>query len=208
VLWRCWLGSRKGIRPVKNWVVGSWRGYLSGVRCRLAYGPADATATYCLLLASVKSRSVLPFWYRITLVVPDIGPLNGCVCNMLIYSYVLQCFDTVDLTTGRASIQLLSKLFVLFSGCILWIRCNLQWCWKSSLSRARSILYMCLYSANSCVFVIFRRIDRRLYLHVQSVIRRKQILHENEFYEHTTQGLLHFLWHFSVFYLIICRVLW
>ena len=37
VLWRCWLGSRKGIRPVKNWVVRCWRGYLSGARCRLAY---------------------------------------------------------------------------------------------------------------------------------------------------------------------------
>ena len=50
VLWRCWLGSRKGIRPVKNWVVGCWRGYLSRARCRLAHGPADATATHCLLL--------------------------------------------------------------------------------------------------------------------------------------------------------------
>jgi len=50
VLWRCWLGVRKGIRPVKNWVVGCWRGYLSGARCRLAYGPADSTATPCLLL--------------------------------------------------------------------------------------------------------------------------------------------------------------
>jgi len=50
VLWRCWLGSRKGIRPVKNWVVGCWHGYLSGARCRLAYGPADATATHSLLL--------------------------------------------------------------------------------------------------------------------------------------------------------------
>ena len=37
VLWRCWLGSRKGIRPVKKWVMGYWRGYLSGVRCKLAY---------------------------------------------------------------------------------------------------------------------------------------------------------------------------
>jgi len=34
------LGGRKGIRPVKNLVVGCWRGYLSGARCRLAYGPA------------------------------------------------------------------------------------------------------------------------------------------------------------------------
>ena len=50
VLWRCWLGGNKGIRSVKNWVVGCWHGYLSGTRCRLAYGPADATATHCLLL--------------------------------------------------------------------------------------------------------------------------------------------------------------
>jgi len=50
VLWRCWLRGRKGIRPVKNWAVGCWCGYLSGARCRLAYGPADATTTQCLFL--------------------------------------------------------------------------------------------------------------------------------------------------------------
>ena len=33
-----------------------------------------------LSLASVKSRLVLPFWYRLTWVVPEKGPLNGCVC--------------------------------------------------------------------------------------------------------------------------------
>ena len=37
VLWHCWLGGRKDIRPVKNWVVRCWRGYLSGARCGLAY---------------------------------------------------------------------------------------------------------------------------------------------------------------------------
>ena len=46
----CWLGDRKGIRPVKNRVVWCCCGCLSGARCRLAYGPADATATHCLLL--------------------------------------------------------------------------------------------------------------------------------------------------------------
>jgi len=37
---------------------------------------------YChsLSLAPVKSRLVLPFWYRLTRVVPDRGPLYGCVC--------------------------------------------------------------------------------------------------------------------------------
>jgi len=48
VLWRCWLGGRKGIRPVKNLSGGCWHGYLSGARCRLAYGPADDTATHYL----------------------------------------------------------------------------------------------------------------------------------------------------------------
>ena len=37
--------------------------------------------SHSLSLASVKSRSVLPFWYRLTRVIPDKGPLNGvCVC--------------------------------------------------------------------------------------------------------------------------------
>ena len=32
-----------------------------------------------LSLASVKSWLVLPFWYRLTQVVPEKGPLNGCM---------------------------------------------------------------------------------------------------------------------------------
>jgi len=35
---------------------------------------------HSLSLASLKSRLVLPFWYRLTRVVPEKGPLNGCVC--------------------------------------------------------------------------------------------------------------------------------
>jgi len=47
------VGRQEGHPACKKtewWVVGCWRGYLSGARCRLAYGPADATATHCLLL--------------------------------------------------------------------------------------------------------------------------------------------------------------
>ena len=57
VLWCCWLGGRKGIRPVKTewWGTGM---VMSGVRCKwFAYGPPDATATPSSL-ASVKSRMV------------------------------------------------------------------------------------------------------------------------------------------------------
>jgi len=78
VLWRCWLGGRKGIRPVKT----EWRG--AGVVICLERGADLHMPSWChchsLSIASVKSRLVLPFWYRLTWVVPEKGPLNGCVC--------------------------------------------------------------------------------------------------------------------------------
>ena len=40
---------QEGHPACKNRVVGCWCGCLSGARCRLAYGPADTTATQCLL---------------------------------------------------------------------------------------------------------------------------------------------------------------
>jgi len=74
VLWRCWLGSRKGIRPVKNWVVGCWHGNLYGARCRLAYGPA------CVTFFS-EIQIGLPFWYRLTRVVLEKRAVKRvCVC--------------------------------------------------------------------------------------------------------------------------------
>ena len=46
-----------------------------------ALSAAQPTASkHTLSLASVKSRLVLPFLYRLTRVVPDKGPLNVCVC--------------------------------------------------------------------------------------------------------------------------------
>ena len=78
MLWHWWLGGRKDIQPVINRVVRCWHGCLSGVRCRLAYGPTDATAT--LVSSFSKILIGLPFWYQLTRVVPEKGPLNGCVC--------------------------------------------------------------------------------------------------------------------------------
>jgi len=76
VLWRCWLGSRNSIWPVKNWVVGCCRGYLRGADLHIT----QLMPCHSLSLASVKSRLVLPFWYRLTRTVLNKGPLNGCVC--------------------------------------------------------------------------------------------------------------------------------
>jgi len=87
------VGSRKAIRPVKELSggpVGCWHGYLSGLRCRFAYGPADATATYSLLL----QYSPHWFWYRLTQVIPDkvqraIKWMCVCVCSICCYSYTV-----------------------------------------------------------------------------------------------------------------------
>ena len=50
---------------------------------------------HSLSLASVKSRLVLPFWYRRTRLVPDKGPLNGRVC-VCVYNYYVMLYFYVD----------------------------------------------------------------------------------------------------------------
>jgi len=79
VLWRCWLGGRKGIQPVKQLSGGvlAWLSVWSEVQTCI--WPSWCQC-YSLSLASVKSSLVLPRWYQPTRVVPDKGPLNGCVC--------------------------------------------------------------------------------------------------------------------------------
>jgi len=79
VLWRCWLGGRKGIRPVKKLSGGvlAWLSVWSEVQACIR---PSGFHCHSLSLASVKSRLVLPFWYRPTWVVPDKGSLDGCVC--------------------------------------------------------------------------------------------------------------------------------
>ena len=61
---------------------------------------------HSLSLASVKSRSVLPFWYRLTWVVPEKGPLNGCVCVL-----------TMPLGMQTSSIRGLSQAMINWDGC-------------------------------------------------------------------------------------------
>jgi len=72
VLWHCWLGGRKGIRPVKK-----LRGGVLAWLFVLSDGQICIWPSWChchsLSLASVKSRLVLPFWYRLTRIVSEKG---------------------------------------------------------------------------------------------------------------------------------------
>ena len=66
-------------------------------------------------LASLKSTLVLPFWYRLTLVVPEKGPLNVCVCvavAVCVFGCGCGCVCGCDLIfhqlffTGRESVEM------------------------------------------------------------------------------------------------------
>jgi len=87
VLWRCWLGSRKAIPPVKKWVMMCWM-----VIC-LGWGAGLHMVHLMPLLFIIyhcsKSRLVLPFSYWLTRAVPDKGPLNGC-CSALFFHWPSQ----------------------------------------------------------------------------------------------------------------------
>jgi len=74
------IGWQEGHPACKNWVVGCWHGYKSvWSEVQTCIWPSWC---YChsLSLVSVKSWLVLPFWYRLTWVVPEKRPLNGCAC--------------------------------------------------------------------------------------------------------------------------------
>ena len=79
VLRRSWLGSRKGIRPAKKLRGGVLACLSVWSKVQTCIRPSGFHC-HSLSLASVKSRLVLPLCYRLTHIVPDKGPLNGCVC--------------------------------------------------------------------------------------------------------------------------------
>ena len=80
VLRRCWLGGRKDIGPVTT----EWWG--ADIIICLGRGADLHMAQLMPLPLNVSCFSEIqigftfPFCYRLTRVVPDKGPLNGCVC--------------------------------------------------------------------------------------------------------------------------------
>jgi len=102
VLWRCWLGGRKGIRPVKNWVVGCWRGCLEWrADLHIAHQmPLPLTFSCFSKSRLVLTFLVLPYWYLLTRVVPDIFQKSSktvvcvCVCVFIKFWNRLALFTT------------------------------------------------------------------------------------------------------------------
>ena len=73
--------------------VGCWRGYLSGARCRLAYAPADAIATHCLLTDTrltaffpglprwAGTRNVNPIWILLKQETVSGSSISWAICK-------------------------------------------------------------------------------------------------------------------------------
>ena len=90
---------------------------------------------YSPSLASVKSRLFLPFWYRLTRVVPEKGPLNGCVCVCWIHYAFLQLSMLVWWWTCDFSNQLIITQMLMYGWCHWTDRSSLR---KSTCEKTRS----------------------------------------------------------------------
>ena len=72
VLCRCWLGSRKGIRPVKTeWWVLAWLSVWSEVQMICMW--SGWCHCHYIISCSSKIQNGLPFWCRLTQVVLEKG---------------------------------------------------------------------------------------------------------------------------------------
>jgi len=105
---------------------------------------------HSLSLASVKSRLVLPFWYRLTWVVPDKGPLNGCVCITFAVLWVY-CCDSGEVLRGDRIVNTpynVSFLFVFCTKLKLTVF-SIQWhCLPSDCS---VLMDSCIFCYSGCV---------------------------------------------------------
>ena len=87
VLWCCWLGGRKGIRPVKNWAVGCWRGFClqRGADLHMAQRMPLPLTVSCFSKIQIGFAFLVPAHPG-----SPRHPLNGCVCVYIHISMVQQ----------------------------------------------------------------------------------------------------------------------
>ena len=178
VLWRCWLGGRKGIRPVKqSGGVLAWLSVRSEVQTCI--WPSWCHC-HSLSLAPVKSRLVLPLWYWLTQVVLEKRLLNGCSVVVVVidsewqwhqlgHMQVLTCRCTLLQTDNHASNPPLSFLQ---AGCP---SCRPINCVKALLSSCQ--FYIILNTFWSSWFS--PRLDSHIFCKINSEVSHTQWCHCN-----------------------------
>jgi len=128
VLWHCWLGARKCTWPVKIdwWGVGVVICLDQGAGCVHLVQLMPLHPQTPSSLASFKSRLVLCFWYRLSQVVLEKRPLNGCSGSFCMIEWFLNS-DGV----ARLTVLLVEKFWVgicLSTGTwIVIVACSWNW---------------------------------------------------------------------------------
>ena len=74
------LGGRNGIQPVKTERWGAGAAWLSAWSEVQDLHMSQLMPLPLTVSCFSKIKIGLPFWYQLTWVVPEKGPLNGCVC--------------------------------------------------------------------------------------------------------------------------------
>ena len=105
VLWRCWLGGRNGIRPVKKLSGGELVWLFVWREVQICIWPSWCH-WHLLSFASVKSRLVLPFW--LTWVVSEKGrsSLESFAAHVEITKYTNQPSCTTRSLVTRVRVRI------------------------------------------------------------------------------------------------------
>jgi len=85
VLWRCWLGSRKGIQPVKtSGQVLMWLSVGSELQIMCIW----SSWCHChpIIFCFIKIQNGLSFWCRLTQIVLEKKAIKWMLCSVVVIS--------------------------------------------------------------------------------------------------------------------------
>ena len=142
-----WQEGHLACKKLNGWVL-AWLSVCSEV-----YTCIWPSWCHChsLSLASVESRLALPFWYRLTWVVLEKGPLNGCVCVPVVdfspsLLDVLQMCEFANLWTSCLSNMLLNTAYLATELMVFWCYRNVtdKYCYCFLYSSIQIIFRSCV----------------------------------------------------------------
>jgi len=90
VLWHCWLGGRKGTRPVKNMGDGGSGHWL----VQMEWRPAGWSVCLPLIISPCTISPEVLFWHRLDRVVPEKRAVKRLWCVW--YTLSKSCLNTLD----------------------------------------------------------------------------------------------------------------
>jgi len=129
------VGRQEGHPACKNWVLGSWCGYLSGALCIFAYGQADTIAIHSLLFQEIQ------IGFSFTFLVPAHpgSPRQNPESHKMLVVVVLIIHTLLLYISDRTTsiLWLLLLLYVFIVTCLsksLFVYCIiLAFCWWQSI---------------------------------------------------------------------------